>query len=197
MTSAATPLSESHSPWLRWRVPLGFIFGFGYLFLTRHPDLRALKVCAVLVFLGCLLRSWAAGYLFKGKRVAVGGPYAYVRNPLYLGSFLIGLGFCAALWHDPLPLGVLVFWGVFAVGFLGVYPAKSKAEEKELLKNLGEPYRAYAEKVPAFLPLCGRTSGLGEQHFSSELFRRNREYECWIGSAAVLLILVVQYCRGL
>ena len=42
------------------------------------------------VILGCLLRSWAAGYLFKGKRVAVGGPYALIRNPLYVGSFVLG-----------------------------------------------------------------------------------------------------------
>ena len=197
MTDAApTPLSASHSPWLRWRVPLGFLFGFSYLFLTRSPGGIALSVCSALVVFGCLLRSWAAGYLFKGKRVAVGGPYAYVRNPLYVGSFFIGLGFCAALWRQPLTWPVVLFWAVFAVGFLGVYPAKSKAEEKELLKNLGDAYGAYAAKVPAYLPSRGRVAGLGEQRFNRELFQRNREYQCWAGSAAVLAILLLRYFRG-
>lgn len=175
--------------WLRLRVPLGFALAAGYLVAARPTSGDALLGGAILVLTGCLIRSWAAGYLFKGKRVAVGGPYAYVRNPLYLGSFLIGTGFCAVLWHRPLPLSAMLVWAAFFLGFGVVYPAKSKAEERELEKSLGEPYLQYRAQVPAYLPWRGKVSGLGVQHFSRELYRRNREYQCLLGSAAVLAFL--------
>jgi protein-S-isoprenylcysteine O-methyltransferase Ste14 len=179
--------------WLRLRVPLGFAFAIWYLVIARPASTGLLIACAVLVLAGCLLRTWAAGYLFKGKRVAVGGPYAYVRNPLYLGSFILGVGFCLALYQRPLPYSVIFLWIAYLVGYGVVYPAKTRAEEGELAKNLGEPYVTYARQVPAFLPLRGHVSGLGEQHFSWELFKRNREYQCWLGCSAVLIFLFVRY----
>lgn len=177
-------------------MPLGFFFAAWYLAIARPVSLSLYFLSCVLVFIGCLLRSWAAGYLFKGKRVAVGGPYAYVRNPLYVGSFVLGSGFCIALWQKPLPLSSLLIAASFLVGFGIMYRSKTLAEERELATHLGEPYISYARQVPPFLPTRGRVGGLGEQHFSWELFRRNREYECWLGSAVLLLYLYVKYLHG-
>jgi protein-S-isoprenylcysteine O-methyltransferase Ste14 len=142
------------------------------------------------------LRSWAAGYLLKGKRVAVGGPYAYIRNPLYVGSFMIGAGFCAALWRRPLPWSSVIMGLAFLLGFGIVYRAKTLSEERELAANLGLPYETYARQVPAFLPTRGPVRGLGSQRFSWELYKRNREYECVLGSVVILLFLYLQW-RGL
>jgi protein-S-isoprenylcysteine O-methyltransferase Ste14 len=150
-------------------------------------------VACAFIFAGCALRSWAAGYLFKGKRVAVGGPYAYIRNPLYVGSFIIGIGFCVILWRRPLPWSSAAIMLAFLLGFGVVYRAKTLAEEKELAENLGDPYRAYARQVPPFLPIRGRAANLGEQHFSAELYRRNREYQCIVGSLALLVILYTKW----
>ncbi len=184
------------SSWLRWRVPLGFLFAFFYIYLA-HPRIELLLVFSFpLVVLGCALRSWAAGYLFKGKRVAVGGPYAYVRNPLYVGSFLIGLGFCIALWRSAVPVGTWVLWSAYLFGFLGVYRAKALAEEKELVSSLGDAYVSYRALVPPFFPSRGRVSGLGVQRFSRELYRRNREYQCILGSIGVGFILVLKSVYG-
>jgi len=174
-------------------VPLGFLFAAWYLGVARPASMGVYFACSFFVLLGCLLRSWAAGYLFKGKRVAVGGPYAYIRNPLYVGSFVLGAGFCIALCQKPLPLSSFLIASAFLIGFGVVYRAKTLAEEQELVSNLGEPYRRYAGQVPPFLPTCGRVQGLGDQHFSWELYRRNREYECWLGSAALLAYLYVKY----
>jgi protein-S-isoprenylcysteine O-methyltransferase Ste14 len=181
---------------IRLRVPLGFFFAAWYLIVTRPASLLTFFCSLALVVLGCLLRSWAAGYLFKGKRVAVGGPYAYVRNPLYVGSFILGFGFCAALWQWPLSLSSMTIGLAFLLGFGVVYRAKALAEGEELSMNLGAPYAAYAGQVPAFLPTRGHVEGLGEQRFSWELYRRNREYECLLGSAAVLLFLFFRYRYG-
>jgi protein-S-isoprenylcysteine O-methyltransferase Ste14 len=181
---------------LRLRVPLGFIFGIWYLVAARPSSLFVLGVCTVFVMLGCALRAWAAGYLLKGKRVAVGGPYAFIRNPLYAGSFLIGVGFCAALWRWPPAMPVLILWSAYLLGFGVVYPAKMLAEEKELAANLGVAYTQYALKVPAFLPIHGRVPELGDQRFSAELYRRNREYQCLLGSASLLLVLTLRMHYG-
>jgi protein-S-isoprenylcysteine O-methyltransferase Ste14 len=181
---------------LRWRVPLGFAFAAWYLFLARPASLDLYAITAALVIVGCALRSWAAGYLFKGKRVAVGGPYAYVRNPLYLGSFIIGIGCCIALWRRPLPVMAMILWAAFLLAYGVVYPAKAKAEEGELRASLNGPYESYASRVPAFLPWKGRVPDLGPQHFSRELYRRNREYQCILGSVGVLAFLFFKYFHG-
>ena len=182
---------------LRWRVPLGFLFAAWYLFVARPASWGLYGLSAALVTLGCLLRSWAAGYLLKGKRVAVGGPYAYIRNPLYVGSFILGVGFCCALWQDPLPLGSVLIALAFLIGFGVVYRAKTLAEEKELAANLGEPYRVYASQVPPFLPTKGHVPGLGVQRFSWEIYRRNSEYECIMGSMALLAFLFWRAQHGM
>jgi protein-S-isoprenylcysteine O-methyltransferase Ste14 len=181
---------------IRLRVPLGFLFAGWYLVIARPSSLSLYSLCVFLVLVGCALRSWAAGYLLKGKRVAVGGPYAYIRNPLYVGSFILGIGFCIALWRWPLPLSSWIIGLAFLIGFGVVYRTKTLAEEKELAINLGDPYVAYAKQVPPFLPTRGHVSGLGEQRFSSEIYRRNKEYECLIGSAAVMAFLFWRYHHG-
>jgi len=177
---------------VRLRVPLGFAFASWYLAIARPASLSALQWAIIFVVLGCLVRSWAAGYLLKGKRTAVGGPYAFIRNPLYVGSFLIGVGFCGALWQWPPSPSAVLLMSAFVVGFGVVYRTKTLAEEKELAENLGDPYRAYAARVPAFVPVRGHIAGLGKQRFSWEIYRRNREFECIIGSVAVLLYLFLR-----
>jgi len=181
---------------LRLRVPLGFLFAAWYVLVARPSSVVLLVVSIGVVAAGCALRSWAAGYLFKGRRVAVGGPYAYIRNPLYVGSFMIGAGFCAALWQNPLPLSAIILWAAFVLGFGAVYGAKSKAEEAELSRALGPDYDRYAGQVPGFVPVHGRVDGLGEQHFSAELYRRNREYQCVLGSLALLAVLWLKFLRA-
>ncbi len=177
----------------RWRVPLGFLFAAGYLYVAHPSSPVAAASALVLIVLGCLLRGWAAGYLLKGKRVAVGGPYAWVRNPLYVGSFMIASGFCLMLWQHPLTWQVIGLWLAFLIGYGVVYSRKTLDEEKELTNSLGDAYKNYAEKVPAFLPLRGHVHGLGEQRFSWELYQRNREYECIVGC---LLLLGCLFWKG-
>jgi protein-S-isoprenylcysteine O-methyltransferase Ste14 len=181
---------------IRYRVPFGFLFAAWYLLVARPASLQAFWISVILVTMGCWLRSWAAGYLFKGKRVAVGGPYAYIRNPLYVGSFIIGVGFCVALWRQPVPLSALILCTLFFIGFGIVYRAKTLAEEKELKTNLGPPYIAYASKVPPFLPVRGRAADLEPQRFSWELYKRNREYQCILGSLCVTAILLLKLYRA-
>ena len=97
----------------RWRVPLGFVCA-AIFFLLSRPRPSTLLVGGAIALPGLALRAWGTGHLRKNDALATTGPFAYTRNPLYLGSFLMGVGFTIASgrWF----LGVL-----FAALFLGIY----------------------------------------------------------------------------
>src|SRR5258706_9323513 len=97
----------------RWRVPLGFLCAAIFLLLSK-PRPLTLALGGALALPGLFLRAWATGHLRKNDSLAVTGPYAYTRNPLYLGSFLIGVGFTIAS-------GRFVLGFLFAALFLGIY----------------------------------------------------------------------------
>ena len=94
----------------RWRVPLGFACA-ALFFLLAQARPATLIVGGLVALPGLALRAWATGHLRKNDALATTGPYAYTRNPLYLGSFVIGLGFTIAA-------GRLILGLVFAVLFL-------------------------------------------------------------------------------
>src|ERR1700753_3769049 len=79
----------------RVRVPLGFVFAAVFLWRAR-PSLLSLALSLILVIPGLWLRGYAAGYVKKNSELTQTGPYAYTRNPLYLGSMGIAFGFAVA-----------------------------------------------------------------------------------------------------
>ena len=97
----------------RWRVPLGFLCA-AVFFLSPSRHAKAFLIGACVSLLGLAIRAWAAGHIRKNAQLATSGPYAFTRNPLYLGSFLLGLGFTIAS-------GQLVLGLLFAALFLGIY----------------------------------------------------------------------------
>jgi hypothetical protein len=115
-----------------------------YLLLAR-PTAGLLVAGLVLALAGGLIRGWAAGTIRKNRVLTTYGPYAFTRNPLYLGSFLIGLGFAVASGR----ISFLVFFLGF---FLLVYGRTMRKEEARLERLFGADYRRYAEEVPRFLP---------------------------------------------
>src|SRR5262249_26317754 len=100
VTNQAAPSNKpNRRPWSaiarRIRVPLGFAFAALYLWLA-HPTRNSL-VCGILVVIpGLIIRVLASGHVRKNEQLTTTGPYAYTRNPLYLGSFVIALGFAIA-----------------------------------------------------------------------------------------------------
>src|SRR5258706_12863252 len=123
----------------RWRVPLGFLCA-AIFFLLSRPRPLTLVIGGAIAVPGLVLRAWATGHLRKNDAQAVTGPYAYTRNPLYLGSFLIGVGFTIASGKF-----VLVF--LFAALFLGIYVPVIRIELETLAQTFGENYREYLEPL--------------------------------------------------
>lgn len=170
----------------RWRVPLGFLFAAIFLVAAR-PIWQSLVIGGAIALIGLLIRAWASGHIRKNAVLAVSGPYAYTRNPLYLGSFLIGLGFT---------VGGASWWTValFAAWFLGLYLPVMKKEAADLRQIFGVEYEKYASEVPLFLPrptafALGKASDV---KFDPKLYLRYREYRAALGLFAALGLLALK-----
>jgi protein-S-isoprenylcysteine O-methyltransferase Ste14 len=140
-------------------------------------------VCGVgIAIVGLFLRGYAAGYLRKHKQLATSGPYAFTRNPLYVGSVLLAAGFSVASHSAISALLLAAYLAVF-------YPVVIRREQTELKTLYGAAFIEYAARVPAFWPRLTPAMPATE-HFSWALYRQNREYEAAIGVAVAITILV-------
>ena len=167
----------------RYRVTINWLFGLVYLIFAR-PTYTSLLAAALVVGCGEGLRVWASGYIRKSTRLATSGPYAFARHPLYLGSFIIGLGFC---------LGGRSWWltGAFILLFPLIYGTTMKAEERRLRELFPDEYPAYAREVPSFFPLGKRYKGSGGG-FKWKRFLENREHKTLAGVGAVFALLLLK-----
>lgn len=169
----------------RIRVPMGFAFVVLYLWLAR-PTLMFIALSLILVIPGIWLRAYASGYVKKNTELTVTGPYAFTRNPLYLGSMLIAFGF--ALASRSIWIGVAL-----AVLFALIYVPVIRSEEA-FLRSKFDAFNAYAARVPRLLPrLVPAQADNGERgSFSVALYRKHREYNALIGAVAIYAALALR-----
>lgn len=165
----------------RLRVPFGFLLAAIFLLLA-HPQWWSLLAGLPFAAAGLALRTWAAGHLRKDESLVSSGPYAWTRNPLYLGTFLIALG-CAVASAQP-----IVIASVFALFFLIYVPVME--QEQEHLGKLFPSYADYAARVPLLLPRPPKVTF--PLRYSGHLWRRNKEWKAWYGFLAVEVFLLVQ-----
>lgn len=161
------------------RVPFGFLLLAAFAWFSR-PSVKSLAMGLPIAFTGLALRAWAAGHLAKNTDLATSGPYAYTRNPLYIGTLVVAFGFVLAArsWV----LGVL-----FALVFLLVYLPVIELEEQHL-RVIFPSYAEYAEDVPALWPRVSRAAG--QARFRTALYWKNQEYQAFIGMAVAAGLLV-------
>jgi protein-S-isoprenylcysteine O-methyltransferase Ste14 len=165
---------------VRWRVPVGYPVALICFWLAR-PTVRTLAAGAAIAVLGLLIRAMAAGHLRKNSQLTMSGPYARVRNPLYLGSMLLAVGFAVITRSWIVAVLLLGYFGFF-------YTLAVRREERSLAELYGAAFAEYAASVPAFLPRL-RPAQTASQSFSWKLYRSNREYKAAIGTALVLIAL--------
>jgi protein-S-isoprenylcysteine O-methyltransferase Ste14 len=189
--------------WLarRIRVPLGFVTAAVYVFeVARHPaHPSAIAWSLVLVLPGLVLRAAASGTVKKNRELAVTGPYAYTRNPLYLGSMLMAAGFAVALLSWPLAL-------LLPAGFAIIYIPVIAGEER-FLRDTFPGFEDYCRLVPRLIPRLKPAKAQSGQAVPSErlaaepapggfsfaLYLKHREYNAALGAA--LLYLSLLYLR--
>jgi protein-S-isoprenylcysteine O-methyltransferase Ste14 len=166
----------------RIRVPLGFGLAVVYIWLAR-PSLRSMIAGTVLIAAGLLLRTIASAHVRKNQELTMSGPYAYTRNPLYLGSLILAAGFALAARSGWIIVLMLVFFAL-------IYYPVILAEEEFLAERFSE-FAEYCRSVPRLVPRWrpDRAHGGG---FSWALYRKHREYNSLFGSAALLAALVAK-----
>ncbi len=173
----------------RIRVPAGFVFAFIYLYFAQ-PRMDFLVAGLALAAAGLISRIWASGHIEKGTRLATQGPYRWTRNPLYFGSFLMGLGFTLAA-ANPGLLGLFLFL------FLMIYIPVMRREEVELGQSFGTQFESYRQRVPLFVPYP-KTSAPAEEsaspdgNFQWQRVILNREYNTVIGFLIITALLWVK-----
>lgn len=201
-TSASTPVGGARSGYRHWgssllqlatRRRIGVSIALfttlvvcDVLLWKTHPcDLFDLTSGAtvlgeLLLIFGLLLRSWAAGTLHKAEELTTSGPYQFVRNPLYLGSFAMMFGF-AVLLRD-----WLTIWIVLGP-VLAVYLNKVRQEERYLSRNFPDSWPAYARSTPAFFPNLANWPSI--RGFSLDRWTKNEEYQALAASVVGLLAI--------
>ncbi len=167
----------------RMRVPLGFLFAIVFLIFAK-PAFSTMLVGGIIAVIGILIRAWASGHIRKNQNLAISGPYAHTRNPLYFGSFLLGVGFTVAsgVWWL-----ALIFVGLF----LGIYLPVMRVEREDLIELFGDDYREYAEHVPMFTPRPTAWKKSAEK-FDFALYLRYREYRAALGLLIALIVLALK-----
>ena len=180
-------MTKRSGTWIqRWRVPLGFLCGALFILFAR-PTPKALLIGASVSLLGLAIRAWAAGHIRKNAQLATSGPYAFTRNPLYFGSFLLGLGFTIA--SGRLLLGLL-----FAALFLGIYLPVMRVEASTMAQLFGENYENYRRSVPLFFPriMPFRQGESAANKFDGSLYLRYREYRAALGLVIAWSLLLIK-----
>jgi len=170
----------------RIRVPLGFAFAVFYLWAAR-PSWHSILLGAIVAIPGIALRAFASGHVKKNEELTTSGPYAYTRNPLYLGSLIMAFGFAVAA-RSVWVLAVMV--AMFFVIYLPVIHS-----EEAYLRGAFPAFDEYARSVPRLFP---RPRAYRNQRgaFSAPLYWQHREYNAVLGTVALMAALVAKLMWG-
>ena len=166
----------------RIRVPLGFVFAGAYIWLAR-PTFSSIAGGSVIALLGLTVRALASGHVKKNEVLTVSGPYAYSRNPLYLGSLILAAGFAVA---------ARSWWvAVIAAGIFFVIYAPVIRSEEEFLRARFPEFDEYASKVPRLFPRI-KPYRSSSSSFSWHLYWKHREYNAALGLFLMIAVLLVK-----
>lgn len=149
--------------------------------LLSKPDSRSLLFALPLIIAGVIIRIWSAGHIHKSSVLSTEGPYSLSRNPLYVGSFILGTGFLVGMADFRLALVFFPFFGF-------VYWFTIRWEEDKLARRFPDQWENYAGRVPRFLPLQ-RIPEFKAGEFRWDQVFSNREHANALAAMLVYLIL--------
>jgi len=166
----------------RIRVPTGFLFAGVYLWLAK-PTPDSLLLGCVPVVIGLIVRGLASGHVKKNEELTTTGPYAYTRNPLYLGSLILAIGFVIASRN----------WVVAAIAFallVIIYLPVIRSEEQFLRSRFAE-FEEYARRVPRIIPRFSPYRN-SQNSFDQHLYWKHREYNATLGAGLLIAALLAK-----
>lgn len=174
--------------WRSWLVRMRIVSGHAFLLLAAlvsDPLAWTVAVGGAIVVLGHAVRFWAGGHIRKNQALATGGPYRWVRHPLYLGSFLIGIGFSLVAGRGWLVLLCVLLFGA-------LYGETMRAEEEGLRKTFGVAFADYVKRRGGMWPLSLAPAPSESAFSSRRAILENREHRAFLGSLLVALLMVLK-----
>jgi protein-S-isoprenylcysteine O-methyltransferase Ste14 len=178
---------------MKKRILVTQLITLALLIAARPESWRLFWAGAAVMLLGQAVRLAASAAIVKSRTLTTTGPYAAVRNPLYLGTMLMTAGLMLMLSSPSRPLLTVGLWATAALSFGWVYYVTIKAEEVFLSSTYGNDFEAYKAAAPAILPCLGGLRGFFDlSAYSREVFRKNKE---WRGLTAALLLVLLTAAR--
>ncbi len=188
-------LQQIYSKLLQYRVRLSFMI-FVFLLIDDFfiKKIQPHNICSLhdlwgfvgllLVIIGVGLRSWAAGIICKCDTLAAIGPYCLTRHPLYVGSFLMAIGFCSIIGD------ITNIWIVLGIAFIIYFPTIRK-EEIYLAQKFGEDWDEYIQHIAILFPK--RLPLNIWSNWSWRQWLHNKEYNAFVASLIALIVFGMMY----
>ena len=155
------------------------------MLILAKPGVTGFVVGLALALIGESMRIWSAGHLVKSDVLTMTGPFQWVRNPLYVGSFVIACGYCSMT-------GGWIVWAIAVPMFLATHCSAVHWEEKFLLEKFGEPFAEYCRRVPRWIPRPPARDIRSDVPFSFERMKLNSEQKTIFGTLLVVAVFAVR-----
>jgi len=174
------------SHWMKQhRTKLSLFLGVGCLFLAK-PTATSLFFGIFPIVVGETIRIWSAGHIHKNQVLTVTGPYSLSRNPLYVGSFILGGGFMVAM-------GVIWLAVAFLMFYASVYWFTIRWEEDKLVKIFPDEWDHYFSTVPRFLPILSLPDYLSGEFSWSQVMKHKE----MLNASVVVAVYAILWGKAL
>lgn len=182
---------------MKKRILISQLVTLALLIVARPESWNLFWAGLALMVLGQAVRLAASAAIVKSKTLTTTGPYAAVRNPLYLGTMLMTAGLMVMLSSPSRPLLTAAVWIFAAAAFGWIYYVTIKAEEVFLLSVYGADFEKYKAQAPAILPSPRGLAGFFDRSaYSAEVFRRNKEWRGMSAAAALAVFIAIRINYG-
>jgi protein-S-isoprenylcysteine O-methyltransferase Ste14 len=166
------------------------ILALAMILILARPTRFSIIFGAIIVLAGEAIRVWASGHLIRNDEVTTSGPYAYLRDPFYLGRLLLMIGFCAMAWGYNWII-LIIGLGVF---FFNYMPRKYRKEMERLENIFGQEYRDYASYTRGLIPRLRPYPKARKRPWRFDLFwKENREQYFLCGAILFFLLIIIRY----
>lgn len=178
---------------MKYRIRITQVVTLGLLIAAKPYCWALFAIGMAIAAVGESLRIWSAGNLYKDKKLAINGPYKMVRNPLYVGSFLMATGLAVSCFNPEYIYRSLALILIVLLGFKFIYSLQVQAEEKHLANLFTEDYAKFKAAVPPYMPKLSRFGdAVKHNNFSFKQALYNKEYEAVLGLIAVAVFLALK-----
>ena len=182
---------------MKKRILLSQLIALAVILLSKPDSWAFFSAGLSVMAFGQLIRVLASSAIVKSRTLTVSGPYAAVRNPLYLGTAFMVLGLLISLSNLQSPLRTGLAWLITICSFTLIYRIQIRAEEDFLLSAYGPEFERYRARVNAIIPrLSGLAGFLDLSAYSLETFLKNKEWRGFSGMAAVAAIVAARIKYG-